>query len=70
MIFWAAEDENLTPFCSGEADASDPGIIIILEDDAAIHRCLQLLPGIPSLNVGYPVPDPVAGREKMFIFIA
>lgn len=69
MIFWAAKDDNLTPFCS-EVDEGDPGIIIILEDDDAIHRCLQLLPGIPPLNVGYPVSDPVAGRQKMFIFIA
>ena len=59
-------DDHVLPLMASktsEFEPDDPGIIIILEDNDSIHRCLQLLPGIPSLNVGYPVPDPVAGAN-------
>lgn len=45
-----------------EEEGDDPGMIILLADDASIDACLQLLPGIAPLNIGYPVPPLVPGR--------
>ena len=45
-----------------EEEDGDPGIIIILNDDAAIHACLQLLAAGSPLLIGYPVVPLAPGR--------
>ncbi len=45
-----------------EEEDPDPGIIIILNDDDAIHACLQLLAAGLPLLIGYPVVPLAPGR--------
>ena len=50
-------------------DDSDPGIIIVWASEAEVHACLQLLPTVPPINIGFVVA-PALAAGKGYIFIA
>ena len=57
-----SDSSELNPAQPKEEIENDPGIIILLNDDDAIHACLQLLAAGPPLQIGYPVVQLAPGR--------